>query len=128
MNPEKAEGDQNESACSITLLTFQGVPLLYTPSKIDHSVRDAPDLYRRWGTPLPPESLESSTSHEIPRKIRRAKKLDTKIRETKDLEADGLISNQTVACAMIARMKSSVKVARHMMGDGLWKKSAGEDI
>jgi hypothetical protein len=47
-----------------------------------------------------------------------------KIRETKALEAGGLISNQTVAtCAMIARMKSSVKVARHKMGCG--KESAG---
>jgi hypothetical protein len=69
--------------------------------------------------------LESAGSHEIARKIRRAKKLDIKIRETKDLAADGLISNQTVAtCAMIARMKSSVKVARHKMGCG--KELAGE--
>ena len=43
------------------------------------------------------------------------KKLDIKIRETKDLEADGLVSTKTVATwAMMARMKSSVKVARHM--------------
>jgi hypothetical protein len=70
-------------------------------------------------SPSPHESLESAGSHEIPRKIRRAKKLDIKIRETKDLEADGRISNQTVAtCAMITRMKSSVKVARHKMGCG----------
>jgi len=58
-------------------------------------------------------------SHEIARKIRRAKKLNVKIRETKALEADGRISNQTVAtCAMIARMKSSVKVTRHKMDCG----------
>ena len=69
--------------------------------------------------PSPHESLESAGSHEIARKIRRANELDIKIRETKDLAADGLISNQTVAtCAMIARMKSSVKVARHKMGCG----------
>jgi hypothetical protein len=36
--------------------------------------------------------LESTGSHEIARKIRRAKKLDIKIRETKELAADGSIS------------------------------------
>src|SRR5580698_6627495 len=52
-------------------------------------VRDAPGLYRGV-SPLPPhESLKSSSSHEIARKIQRAKRLDTKIRETKGLGADG---------------------------------------
>jgi hypothetical protein len=58
-----------------------------------------------------------------------AKKLDIKIRETKDLEADGLIFNQMVAtCAIIARMKSSVKVARHKRGCGkesVWERFSG---
>jgi len=43
-------------------------------------------------SPSPHESLESAGSHEIPRKIRMAKKLDIKIRETKELAANGLIS------------------------------------
>jgi hypothetical protein len=42
--------------------------------------------------PSPHESLESAGSHEIARKIRMAKKLDIKIRETKELAVDGLIS------------------------------------
>ena len=37
--------------------------------------------------PLPPESLESESYDEIPRKIRWSKNLDIKIRETKDLSA-----------------------------------------
>jgi hypothetical protein len=75
----------------------------------------------QWGkfgvSPSPPESLESESSHEIPRKIRRAKKLDIKIRETKDLAADGF-SETAATCAIIARLISSVKVARHMRGCG----------
>jgi len=41
--------------------------------------------------------LESASSHEIPRKIRQAKKLDIKIRKTKELAANGLISITFVA-------------------------------
>src|ERR1700733_1003744 len=53
-----------------------------------------------------------------------AKKLDIKIRETKDLERDSF--DQTVAtCAIIARLKSSVKVARHKWGCG---KELGEEF
>jgi hypothetical protein len=52
---------------------------------------DSPVLDRNSGYPPSPlESWESAGSHEIPGKIRMAKKLDIKIRETKDLEADSL--------------------------------------
>jgi hypothetical protein len=45
------------------------------------------------------------------------KKLEVKINETKDLAADSF-SETSATCAIIARMKSSVKVARHTMGCG----------
>jgi len=92
---------QNRTFSSITLLAFQGMPFFYTPSLIDHSVRYAPGLFCQGsarsvpvpGYPPPPhESLESAGSHEIPRKIRRTKKLDIKIRETKHLGAVAAIS------------------------------------
>ena len=55
-----------------------------------------------------------------------AKKLDIKIRETKDLDADGLVSTRLSRPGpMMARMKSSVKVGRHMRGCG---KELGERL
>jgi hypothetical protein len=35
----------NRTFSSITLLAFQGMPSLYTPSRIDHSVSNPPGLF-----------------------------------------------------------------------------------
>jgi len=69
------------------------------------------------GGPPSPTSLKSLTGAglaKMVRKILSALGLEVKILTTKDLAVDGLISIRLSRPApMIARMKSSVKVARH---------------
>ena len=54
---------------------------------------------RDWVSPLPPRSLESSSYHDFPGKIRISKSLGIKIRETKELCPD-FFSDSAALCGL----------------------------